>query len=78
MVIQYDGGSFFSVKPLLDGTIIFDGTGVSILCENPEAPSGFMKTFDDISYSNFMAVSATRGYNSRPESDQKFRCDTKV
>ncbi|KAJ5684489.1 uncharacterized protein N7477_000834, partial [Penicillium maclennaniae] len=42
-------------SPLLDGTIMLGGTGVRSLCENPEAPSGFMKTFDDTSYSNFMA-----------------------
>ncbi|KAJ5307588.1 FAD dependent oxidoreductase [Penicillium atrosanguineum] len=64
MALRYDVGSFFSVNPLLNGTIIFGGTGIRSLSENPEAPSGFMNTFDDTSYSNLIAGTATREFNS--------------
>jgi len=63
MALRYDVGSFFSVNPLLNGTIIFGGTGIRSLSENPGAPSGFMQTFDDTTYSDVIAENAKREFS---------------
>jgi glycine/D-amino acid oxidase-like deaminating enzyme len=63
MALRYNVGSFFSVNPLVNGTIILGGTGVRNLSENPGAPSGFMNTFDDTSYSELIAGKATREFD---------------
>lgn len=63
MALRYDVGSFFSVNQLLNGTIIFGGTGIRSLSENPEGPSGFMNTFDDTTYSELIAENAKREFN---------------
>lgn len=51
------------MNPLRNGAIILGGTGIGSLAENLEAPSGFMNTFGDTTYSDVIAGNAKREFS---------------